>query len=41
MNYPKIYLVLDNCFAIKRWVEPETWGPLIKQLGFEIGRAHV
>lgn len=35
MNYPKIYLVLDNCFAIKRWVEPETWGPLIKQLGFD------
>lgn len=35
MNYPKIYLVLDNCFAIKRWVEPETWGPLIKELGFD------
>lgn len=35
MNYPKIYLALDNCFAIKRWVEPETWGPLIKELGFD------
>lgn len=35
MNYPKITLVLDNCFAIKRWVEPETWGPLIKELGFD------
>lgn len=34
MKYPKIYLSLDNCFAIKRWVEPETWMPLIKQLGF-------
>lgn len=35
MKYPKIYLTLDNCFAIKRWVEPETWGPLIKELGFD------
>lgn len=35
MDYPKIYLALDNCFAIKRWVEPETWGPLIQSMGFE------
>lgn len=35
MTDPKIYLVLDNCFAIKRWVEPETWGPLTKELGFD------
>ena len=27
MKYPKIYLALDNCFALKRWVEPETWLP--------------
>ena len=34
MEYPKIYLALDNCFALKRWVEPETWLPLIKDLGY-------
>ena len=34
MKYPKIYLALDNCFAIKRWVEPKTWLPLIKELGY-------
>lgn len=34
MKYPKIYLALDNCFALKRWVEPETWLPLIKDLGY-------
>lgn len=34
MGYPKVYLALDNCFAIKRWVQPETWMPLIRELGF-------
>lgn len=34
MDYPKIHLVLDNCFAIKRWVEPSEWIPLSKQIGF-------
>ncbi len=33
MPYPKIYLVMDNCFAIKRWVRPADWMPLIKSLG--------
>lgn len=32
---PKIYLLQDTCFAIKRWVEPETWGPVIKNIGFD------
>lgn len=34
MTDPKIFLLQDNCFALKRWVEPETWGPLIHSLGF-------
>ncbi|MEE1227532.1 MAG: TIM barrel protein [Lachnospiraceae bacterium] len=34
MNDPKIYLALDSCFALKRWVEPETWGPLIRDMGY-------
>lgn len=33
MNYPNIYLVLDNCFAIKRWVSPAEWMGLCKELG--------
>ncbi len=33
MNYPKIYLAIDNCFASKRWVSPDEWMPLIKSLG--------
>lgn len=31
--YPKVYLAYDNCFAIKRWVEPEDWMEMIKDLG--------
>lgn len=34
MKYPKIYLALDNCFAIKRWVEPETWISLAAEMGY-------
>jgi len=33
MSYPRIYLAMDNCFAIKRWVRPSDWMPLIKELG--------
>lgn len=35
MKYPKIYLTLDNCFAIKRWTKPSEWMPLIKKIGFQ------
>ena len=35
MKYPRIYLTLDNCFAIKRWTKPSHWMPLIKEIGFE------
>ena len=33
MSDPKIYLVLDNCFAIKRWVKPSIW----MQVGRDVG----
>ena len=34
MKYPRIYLVLDNCFAIKRWIKPSEWMKIIKDIGF-------
>ena len=34
MVYPKIYLVLDNCFAIKRWIKPIEWMTIAQDLGF-------
>lgn len=34
-KYPKIYLVLDNCFALKRWVKPEHWMKVSKEIGFK------
>lgn len=34
MEYPRVYLTLDNCFAIKRWVTPKEWIPLIQKIGF-------
>ena len=33
MKYPKIYLAIDNCFASKRWTEPEEWMNVISDLG--------
>jgi|LDZT01.1.fsa_nt_gi hypothetical protein len=35
MNYPRIYLVADNCFAIKRWVYPMEWAKIIKDIGIK------
>ncbi|MBQ6980133.1 MAG: hypothetical protein IJQ07_05755 [Clostridia bacterium] len=32
-NLPKIYLAIDNCFASKRWTEPEEWMNVIKSVG--------
>ncbi len=32
-EFPRIHLVIDNCFAIKRWVEPSEWMRVIKELG--------
>ncbi|MEI8200389.1 MAG: TIM barrel protein [Eubacteriales bacterium] len=39
MKYPRIYLALDNCFAIKRWVEPKLWLKITKELGFNYSEA--
>lgn len=39
MKYPRIYLALDNCFAIKRWVEPKLWLRITKELGFSYSEA--
>lgn len=39
MKYPRIYLVLDNCFAIKRWVKPAEWIGLAQDLGFRYVQA--
>ncbi len=33
MNDPKIYLAIDNCFALKRWTKPAEWMEIIKYLG--------
>jgi sugar phosphate isomerase/epimerase len=39
MSLPRIYLVLDNCFAIKRWVRPAEWMSLINRIGFRYAQA--
>jgi len=31
---PRIYLVLDNCFAIKRWIRPAHWLKVCRDAGF-------
>jgi D-erythrulose 1-phosphate 3-epimerase len=33
VNYPRIYLAIDNCFASKRYTEPNDWAKLIRDLG--------
>lgn len=35
MNFPRIYLAMDNSFAAKRWTKPDEWAALIKSLGIE------
>src|SRR5665647_292452 len=40
IRYPKIFLVLDNCFAIKRWIKPLEWMELIKEIGFKYAQAN-
>lgn len=32
MEYPRIYLAVDNCFASKRWTEPLEWMTLMKEM---------
>jgi sugar phosphate isomerase/epimerase len=36
---PRIYLALDNCFAIKRWIKPLDWLQIAKELGFNYVQA--
>lgn len=31
--FPRIYLALDNCFASKRWTEPEEWAQIAADAG--------
>lgn len=33
IQYPKLYLAADNCFAKKRWTTPEEWADVIAGLG--------
>jgi len=39
VKYPKIFLAIDNCFAIKRWVEPSEWLKIIKDIGIDFVEA--
>lgn len=32
-KYPKIYLAMDNCVLYKRWITPDEWSRIIKDLG--------
>ncbi len=33
MEFPEIYLAIDNCFASKRWTEPAEWMAIFRDLG--------
>jgi len=33
MEYPRIYLAVDNCFASKRWTMPSRWMRLAQKIG--------
>jgi len=33
MGYPRIYLAIDNCFAYKRWTDPDDWAKMIAESG--------
>jgi sugar phosphate isomerase/epimerase len=39
MSGPKIYLAIDNCFAVKRWTQPLEWARIVKDLGLEFVEA--
>jgi sugar phosphate isomerase/epimerase len=34
MEFPRLYLALDTCFGVKRWIKPAQWAPLAKEIGF-------
>ncbi len=33
IDYPRIHLSVDTCFAIKRWVKPKDWMKAVKAIG--------
>ncbi len=33
MDWPRVYLALDNCFASKRWTRPLEWAQIARDLG--------
>ena len=36
---PRLFLAVDNCFASKRWTEPEDWMALLCELGIRYAEA--
>jgi hypothetical protein len=32
-DFPKVYLAIDNCFAIKRWISPSAWMSAVEEIG--------
>jgi hypothetical protein len=40
IRYPRVYLVIDNCFACKRWTKPEEWCGLIAEAGVNYAEAN-
>ena len=34
MQSPRVFLAIDNCFAIKRWVRPRDWMRVVRDIGF-------
>lgn len=41
VEFPKIYLAVDNCFASKRWTIPADWIRIIKEAGINCIEASV
>ncbi|MDD3153752.1 MAG: TIM barrel protein, partial [Victivallaceae bacterium] len=39
MEYPKINLAVDNCFASKRWIAPEQWMELLSAMGIHYAQS--
>lgn len=35
MKSPKLFVAMDTCFAIKRWVLPTEWMPVIQHMGIQ------
>ncbi len=33
--FPKVYLAINNCFAYKRWTQPDDWARVIAGLGLK------